>query len=47
MTSINASGYGVIYLTPDQMVDFSAGEAVVRFDMSTFRTSCATGSTSG
>jgi hypothetical protein len=39
MTAINASGYGVIYLTPDRMVDFSAGEAVVRFDMSTFRTS--------
>jgi hypothetical protein len=39
MTAINASGYGVIYLAPNQMVDFSAGEAVVRFDMSTFRTS--------
>lgn len=39
MTAINASGYGVIYLTPNQLVDFSAGEAVVRFDVSTLRTS--------
>jgi hypothetical protein len=39
MTSINAGGYGVIYLTPNQMVDFSGGEAVVRFDLSTLRTS--------
>jgi hypothetical protein len=39
MTSINAGGYGVIYLTPSQMVDFSGGEAVVRFDLSTLRTS--------
>jgi hypothetical protein len=39
MTSINASGYGVIYLTPNQQVDFKDGEAVVRFDLSTLRTS--------
>jgi hypothetical protein len=39
MTAIYAEGYGAIYLTPDRMVDFSSGEAVVRFDMSTFRTS--------
>ena len=39
MTSIAASGYGVIYLTPNQQVDFSAGEAVVSFDLSTLRTS--------
>ncbi len=39
MTAINASEYGLIYLTPDHMVDFSAGEAVIRWDMSTFRTS--------
>lgn len=39
MTALNASGYGVIYLTPNQLVDFSGGEAVVRFDMSTLRTS--------
>lgn len=39
MTAINAGGYGVIYLTPDHLVDFSAGEAVIRWDMSTARTS--------
>ena len=39
MTAINASGYGAVYLTPNQLVDFSAGESVVRFDMSTARTS--------
>ncbi|MGE3913230.1 MAG: hypothetical protein AB7K36_27980, partial [Chloroflexota bacterium] len=39
MTSINASGYGLIVLTPNQLVDFAGGEAVVRFDMSTFRSS--------
>jgi hypothetical protein len=39
MTAINASGYGVIYLTPDHMVDFSQGEAVIRVDMSTLMTS--------
>lgn len=35
MTALNASGYGLIYLTPSRLVDFSAGEAVVRWDMST------------
>jgi hypothetical protein len=39
MTAIRASGYGVIYLTPNQLVDFSAGEAVIRLDVSTLRTS--------
>ncbi|HEY6202663.1 MAG TPA: hypothetical protein VI056_06435 [Candidatus Limnocylindria bacterium] len=39
MTAIKASGYGVVYLTPNQLVDFSGGEAVVRFDVSTLRTS--------
>jgi hypothetical protein len=39
MSALKASGYGVIYLTPNQMVDFSAGEAVIRFDVSTLRTS--------
>lgn len=39
MTAINAGGYGVIYLTPPALLDFSAGEAVVRFDVSTLRTS--------
>ena len=38
MTSIYAPGYGLIYLTPDHLVDFSGGEAVIRFDMSTLRT---------
>ena len=39
MTAIKAEGYGLIYLTPNQLVDFSAGEAVVKFDVSTLRTS--------
>jgi len=39
MTSINASGYGLIYLTPNQQVDFSTGEAVISWDMSTMRMS--------
>lgn len=39
MTAINDAGYGVVYLTPNQLVDFSQGEAVVRFDVSTARTS--------
>jgi hypothetical protein len=39
MTAINAGGYGAIYLTPDRLLDFSAGEAVLRFDLSTARTS--------
>jgi hypothetical protein len=39
MTAINAGGYGAIYLTPNQFVDFSSGEAVIRWDMSTFRSS--------
>jgi hypothetical protein len=39
MTSILAEEYGVIYLTPNQQVDFSNGEAVISWDMSTLRTS--------
>jgi hypothetical protein len=39
MTAINASGYGAIYLTPNHMVDFTDGKAVIRFDMTTARTS--------
>lgn len=39
MTALNAGGYGEIYLTPDSLVDFSQQEAVVRFDMSTLRSS--------
>jgi hypothetical protein len=39
MTAINSSGYGAIYLTPPYMVDFSAEEAVIRWDISTVQTS--------
>jgi hypothetical protein len=40
MTAVNDDSYGVIYLTPNQIVDFANGqEAVVRFDMSTLKTS--------
>lgn len=39
MTAINEPGYGAIYLTPNQLVDFSQGEAVIRFDVSTARNS--------
>lgn len=38
MTSIYAPGYGAIYLTPNELVDFSGGEAIIQFDMSTERT---------
>lgn len=38
MTAINGPGYAMIYLTPDQMIDFS-DEAVIRFDISTHRDS--------
>ena len=39
MTAISAAGYGVIYLTPDALVDFSDEEAVISFDISTARNS--------
>lgn len=39
MTALNATGYGVIYLTPAQQLDFSGGNGVVRFNLSTLRTS--------
>lgn len=39
MTALRATGYGVIYLAPNQLVDFSEGEAVIKFDLSTLRTS--------
>jgi hypothetical protein len=39
MTAINGGDYGVIYLTPNYQADFSKGETVIRFDMSTLRTS--------
>jgi hypothetical protein len=32
-------GYGVIYLTPNQLADFSSGEVVISWDMATLRTS--------
>lgn len=35
MTAINSSSYGAIYLTPNHMVDFSDGPAIIRFDLST------------
>lgn len=38
MTAINAGGYGVVYLTPNQMVDFSSS-ASIKFDLSTLRMS--------
>jgi hypothetical protein len=37
MTAINGPGYAAMLLTPNHQVDFSAGEAVIRFDLSTFR----------
>jgi hypothetical protein len=39
MTSMNASGYGLVALTPNNMIDFTNGEAVLKFDMSTLRSS--------
>lgn len=39
MTAIKATGYGVIYLTPNAMVDFGAREASVKFAVSTLRSS--------
>lgn len=38
MTALRADGYGVVYLTPNQLVDFSTGEAIIRLDVSTLRT---------
>jgi hypothetical protein len=39
MTALNATGYGVIYLTPNVLVDWSNHEAVISWDMSTLRSS--------
>lgn len=39
MTALNATGYGVIYLTPNVLVDFSSEEATISWDMSTLRSS--------
>jgi hypothetical protein len=39
MTSMNEGGYGLIYLTPNKLADFSSGEVVITVDVSTLRTS--------
>lgn len=39
MTAMSAGGYGVIYLTPDHMFDWSNGPATLTFPVSTFRSS--------
>lgn len=38
MTALKAQGYGVIYLTPPALADFSAGEATLSVDLSTLAT---------
>ena len=38
MTSLYTHGYAEIAMTPNQLVDFSNGESVVSFDVSTLRT---------
>ncbi|MEM6673582.1 MAG: hypothetical protein AAF726_12120 [Planctomycetota bacterium] len=39
MTAVNAEAYALVYLTPTALADWSAGECVIRFDVSTLRTS--------
>ncbi len=39
MTAIQAEGYGAVALTPDRLINLSAGTAVIRFDISTFKSS--------
>ncbi len=39
MTAIRDDGYGVIYLTPNRMLDWSDGKAVLSVDISTFKSS--------
>lgn len=39
MTALNGEEYGVIYLMPDRMADFSAGPAIIEWEMSTERMS--------
>jgi len=39
MTAIQATGYGAIYVTPNAMVDFTNGEASIKYAMSTLRMS--------
>lgn len=38
MTALFGADYSMAYLTPNAMVDFSEGEAVITFDISTLRT---------
>jgi hypothetical protein len=35
MTALNGKGYSLIYLTPNKMVDFSSGPAVIQWEQST------------
>lgn len=35
MTAINATDYGLIYLTPNRLADWSSGPAVIQWDVST------------
>lgn len=37
MTAINEGGYGVIYLTPNRLIDISNGTTTLKFDVSTYR----------
>jgi hypothetical protein len=39
MTALRTDGYGAVILTPDRAVSLTGGDAVVRFDLSTLRTS--------
>ena len=39
MTALNDPAYGMLTMTPDVLADWSAGEAVVRWDVSTLKTS--------
>jgi hypothetical protein len=38
MTANGLTGYGAIYMVPPALADFSAGQATIRWDMSTLRT---------
>jgi len=39
MTSIEGRGYSVVYLTPNHKVNFENGEAVIKMDVSSFKSS--------
>ncbi|MGB1251696.1 MAG: hypothetical protein ACPG8W_13845 [Candidatus Promineifilaceae bacterium] len=39
MTSHHGNWYSMAYMTPNQIVDFSGGEATITFDVSTYRSS--------